>query len=117
MYLLDSNAWIAFVRNPLSPIGPRLRSKSTTEIQTCSVVVAELFYRCLRSAKPAANRAKIDVLIAPYLCLPCDQLAADRFAPLRRDLEIAGTPIGTTLTMRGRRMITSRSLSSIPKES
>jgi tRNA(fMet)-specific endonuclease VapC len=48
----------------------------------------------LRSAKPADNRAKVDALIAPYVCLPFDEAAADHFAVIRLHLETLGTPIG-----------------------
>ncbi len=94
MFLLDSNAWIAFARDPSSPVGPRLRAKAPSEIATCSVVDAELYYGCLRSAKPTANRIKIDAILAPYLCLNFNEPAADHFATIRRRLEIVGTPIG-----------------------
>ena len=63
-------------------------------LRVCSVVVGELYYGCLRSAKPVANRTKIDALIGPYMSLPFDNRAADRFATLRRHLETLGTPIG-----------------------
>lgn len=94
IYLLDSNVWITFLRNPHSPVVPRLQARLPAELRTCSVVVAELYYGCLRSAKPVGNRTKIDALIAPYLCLPFDETAADRFAVVRSHLETLGTPIG-----------------------
>jgi tRNA(fMet)-specific endonuclease VapC len=64
------------------------------DIRLCSVVVAELRYGCLRSAKPAANRAAIDVLLAPYKSLPFDDDAAEHFATTRRHLESLGLMIG-----------------------
>ena len=94
MFLLDSNVWIAFLRMPHSPVVARLRARLPAEIRVCSVVVAELYYGCLRSAKPVDNRSKVDALIAPYSSLPFDDSAADRFASLRRHLDTLGTPIG-----------------------
>ena len=94
MFLLDSNAWITFLRKPGSLVVPRLKAKRRDEIRVCSVVVAELYYGCLCSAKPVANRAKTDALIGPYASLPFDLAAADRFATIRRHLEKLGTPIG-----------------------
>ena len=94
IYLLDANAWITFLRKPHSPVVPRLHARAPAEVRTCSVVVAELYYGCLRSAKPVDNRTKIDALIAPFLCLPFDQAAADHFAPVRNHLESLGTPSG-----------------------
>ena len=94
MFLLDSNVWITFSRKPHSPVIARLQARVPADIRVCSVVVAELYYGCLRSSKPADNRTKIDALIAPYSSLPFDDTAADRFATLRRHLETLGTPIG-----------------------
>lgn len=94
MFLLDSNVWIAFLRNPASPVVARLRAHHPTEIRVCSVVVAELLYGCLRSAKPIENRAKVDQLLAPFVCLPFDEVAADLFATTRRQLEGLGSAIG-----------------------
>jgi tRNA(fMet)-specific endonuclease VapC len=94
MFLLDANVWIAFLRKPHSPVVPRLRARRPAEIRVCSVVVGELYYGCLRSARPVDNRTKIDALVAPYLSLPFDGRVADRFATLRRHLETLGTPIG-----------------------
>ena len=94
MYLLDSNAWITFLRKPHSPVVARLQARQPHEIRVCSPVAAELYYGCLRSAKVQANRAKIDALIDPYVCLPFDQAAADVCAGLRHHLETQGTPIG-----------------------
>jgi tRNA(fMet)-specific endonuclease VapC len=56
--------------------------------------LAELFYGCLRSAKPAANRAKVDAVLQPYLSIPFDTAAADVHAQIRHHLETLGTPIG-----------------------
>jgi tRNA(fMet)-specific endonuclease VapC len=92
--LLDTNIWIVFLRSPHSPVVSRLRSKRPAEIRVCSIVMAELYYGCRCSAKPVENRAKIDLLLSPYLCLPFDEVAADRFAQIRQDLEQRGTPIG-----------------------
>ena len=94
MFLLDSNVWITFLRKPHSPVVSRLRARIPAEIRVCSVVVGELYYGCLRSAKPVDNRTKVDALIAPYSSLPFDDRVADHFATLRRHLETLGTPIG-----------------------
>jgi predicted nucleic acid-binding protein len=63
MYLLDTNVWVAFLRHATSPVVARLQAKVVAEVCTCSVVVAELRYGCLRSAKPGANLAKVRSLL------------------------------------------------------
>jgi len=94
MYLLDTNVWVAFLRRPHSPVVPRLRARQPAEVCVCSVVVAELYYGCLRSANPAANRAKVEALMRAHTSLPFDDAAAEHFATLRRHLESLGTAVG-----------------------
>ena len=94
IYLLDSNVWIAVLRRPSSVLANRFRSERPADIRTCSVVVSELRHGCLRSAKPAANRAAVDSLFAPVISLPFDDTAADHFAQIRHFLEQAGCVIG-----------------------
>jgi tRNA(fMet)-specific endonuclease VapC len=93
-YLLDSNVWITFLRRPTSPVVARLQSHQPADIRACSVVVAELRYGCLRSADPAGNFVKVESLLAPYASLPFDDRAADRYATIRRQVEVLGLPIG-----------------------
>jgi tRNA(fMet)-specific endonuclease VapC len=66
----------------------------SADLCICSVVVAELWYGCARSAKPAANRAAVDALIAPFPSLPYTDIAADHFVNVRRTLETLGQVIG-----------------------
>src|SRR5205807_4018649 len=72
----------------------RLVAKLPEDIRLCSVVLAESYYGCLRSAKPAENRADVDAFRLPYVSFPFDDPAAAIFAQIRHDLEQAGTPIG-----------------------
>lgn len=95
IYLLDSNVWIGLARGSSTVLETRYRSMApSADIQVCSVIVAELWYGCARSAKPAANRAALDTLIAPYSSLPYDDAAADHFVSIRRHLESLGQVIG-----------------------
>ena len=95
IYLLDSNVWISLIRGTSPVLAAKYQSMSpTADIRVCSVVVAELWYGCARSAKPAANRAALQTLIAPYPSLPFDDAAADHFATIRQHLESLGQVIG-----------------------
>ncbi len=94
IYLLDTNAWVQFLRNRHALVVQRIQARQPAELRVCAVVMAELFYGCLRSAKPAANRAKVDAVLQPYLSLPFDTAAADVHARIRHHLETLGTPIG-----------------------
>jgi tRNA(fMet)-specific endonuclease VapC len=93
-YLPDSNVWITFLRKPSSPVVAKLNSTVPANVRVCSIVVAELRYGCLRSAKAAATRAALDQLLAPYISLPFDDSASEQFAKIRRHLESIGLMIG-----------------------
>jgi tRNA(fMet)-specific endonuclease VapC len=94
-YLLDSNVWIALIRGTSPPLAARFRSLAPAgELRICSIVIAELWYGCVRSAKSASNRAALEALIAPHPSLSFDDAAADQFATVRRNLELAGQVIG-----------------------
>lgn len=94
IYLLDTNVWIQFLRNRHALVVQRIKAHQPSELRSCSVVTAELYLGCLRSTKPTANRAKVDSVLQPYLCLLFDDAAADVHARIRRHLESLGTPIG-----------------------
>ena len=95
IHLLDSNVWIALIRRSSVEVAAKFQSVAvTSDIRICSVVLAELWYGCARSAKPQSNRRSLEALIAPFPSLPFDDAAADRFASIRRELEINGQTIG-----------------------
>lgn len=94
IYLLDSNVWVAILRQQFPQVAVRYGATNRADIRTCSVVVAELRYGCAKSAKPAANRTILDALLAPVVSLPYDDAATDHFVTIRRHLESLGIVIG-----------------------
>ncbi|MFN5273489.1 MAG: type II toxin-antitoxin system VapC family toxin [Planctomycetota bacterium] len=50
-YLLDTNAWIHYLKDPASSIRARLATISPRQVVTCSVVLSEL----LRGAQKYGN--------------------------------------------------------------
>jgi tRNA(fMet)-specific endonuclease VapC len=93
-YLLDSNVWVALLRRSSPPVVNRFQAADPVDLRVCSVVIAELRYGCARSARPAANRAAVDALLAPYPSLPYDDAATDHFVAVRRHLERLDQLIG-----------------------
>jgi tRNA(fMet)-specific endonuclease VapC len=93
-YLLDTNAWIMYLKDPDSEVRKRLLTVSPQDIFTCSIVVSEL----LHGAEKYGNRHKrvtmVQTLLAPFQCLPFDDIDATHYASLRHDLEIRGEVIG-----------------------
>jgi len=94
MYLLDTNFWVVYLRGKSPLVKQRLAAHATSEIATCSVVLGELLFGALCSAKPAENRRAVETLLAPYVCFSFEELAADHFASIRHRLELQGSPIG-----------------------
>jgi tRNA(fMet)-specific endonuclease VapC len=93
-YLLDTNAWIHYLKDPKSSIRGRLATISPRQVVTCSVVLSEL----LHGAEKYGNRIqRVDIiksLLAPFSCLPFDEVDANVYASIRHDLELKGQVIG-----------------------
>src|ERR1700730_1293795 len=94
IYLLDTNVWVQFLRNRNALVVKRIQGHQPSDLRVCSITAAELYVGCLKSPNPVANRAKVDAVLAPYICLPFDIPAADVYAQIRHYLETQGTPIG-----------------------
>ena len=43
-WLLDTNTWIDYLKNPASAVRARLMERKPEEISTCSIVRAELLH-------------------------------------------------------------------------
>ena len=94
-YLLDTNVWVALLRKSSPHVAGRFQIAAPSgDLRVCSVVVAELRHGALRSAKPAANRAAVDALLAPHPSLPFDDAVTDCYATIRHHLETLGQMIG-----------------------
>jgi len=93
-FLLDTNAWIVYLKSAESPIRARLEKLTPADILLCSVVKAEL----LHGAQKYGNRERrlkiLSETFAPYASLPFDDTAAAAYANIRHELELAGNVIG-----------------------
>ncbi len=93
-FLLDTNVFVEYLRRKNVGVVSRVQSLRPRDIRLCSVVLAELYHGAYRSPLPDANLKLVDELAATFVCLPFDELAADRYGQIRAVLEAAGTPIG-----------------------
>jgi len=93
-WLLDTNAWIHYLKNASSPIAQRLRQHTPAEIIVCAVVKAELLHGAMKYGVPERRLAVVRETLAPYASLPFDDLAAEHYARIRHDLETSGKVIG-----------------------
>jgi tRNA(fMet)-specific endonuclease VapC len=93
-YLLDTNVWIHYLKNPGSPIHAKLAALKPEDVATCSIVRAEL----LHGVEKYGNRSRrIDLVnrtLAPFRTLPFDDFDAVEYARIRHELELAGVVIG-----------------------
>lgn len=95
-YLLDTNAWIAYLRQNNPKLVRTVAQMNPTDIALCSVVLGELWYGAYHGAltKQAANLALIARLRQRFAPLPFDDFAAEEYGKARDYLASRGTPIG-----------------------
>lgn len=96
IYLLDTNAWIAYLRQNDQRLVQRFLQVNAADIALSSVVLAELLYGAYHGAasKQVANLALIARLQQQFVSLPFDDRAAEEYGKARAHLASEGTPIG-----------------------
>jgi tRNA(fMet)-specific endonuclease VapC len=95
-YLLDTNAWIAYLRQKNTKLVQRFLQSDPSELALCSVVLAELLYGAHHSAsdRQPANLALIARLQEQFASLPFDDRAANEYGKVRTHLASRGMLIG-----------------------
>lgn len=93
-YLVDTNIWIFYLKNPSSLVGTRLRNTSASDIAIYSVVRAELLHGARKYEKRTERVARVELTLSPFISLPFDDAAAGHYATIRDDLELRGVTIG-----------------------
>jgi tRNA(fMet)-specific endonuclease VapC len=93
-YLLDTNAWIIYLKDPDSEVRKRLLTVSPQDIVTCSIVVSELLHGAEKYGDRHKRVTMVQTLLAPFQCLPFDEVDASYYATLRHTLEVRGEVIG-----------------------
>jgi len=94
MWLLDTNAWIAYLNRKPNPVKNRIVQVPESQVVMCDVVKAELFFGAFKSLKVEENLAKLEVLFSLIESFPFDAKAAAQFGEIRAYLTKQGTPIG-----------------------
>lgn len=92
-FLLDTNAWIAFLKNdPRVVAGVRRHGKQN--LLMCAPVWGELWFGACKSQRAAENQARLRAMAAELRSLPFDDRAAEHFGEIRNYLAQSGKPIG-----------------------
>lgn len=93
-WLLDTNAWIHYLKKTSGLIADNLQRLAPSDIRSCALVRAELLHGAMKYGNPERRLAIVNETLAPYTSLPFDDLAAERYASLRHALEKTGNVIG-----------------------
>ena len=93
-FLLDTNAWIVYLKSAESPIRTRLEKLTPADILLCSVVKAELLHGAQKYGNRERRLGILAETFAPYVSLTFDDAAAAAYANIRHELELAGNVIG-----------------------
>ena len=94
MWLLDTNAWIAYLDRKPNLVKERISQTPENQLLMCDVVKAELLYGAYKSTRVAQNLAKLELLFSLVESLPFEGKAAAHFGEIRAYLAQKGTPIG-----------------------
>ena len=68
-WLLDTNAWIQYLKNPGSRIRAALERHTPDEIVVCAVVKAELLHGAQKYGSPERRAAIVQETLTPYRSL------------------------------------------------
>ena len=93
-WLLDTNAWIVYLKSAQSPVRSRLEKLKPSDVLLCSVVKAELLHGAEKYGDRERRLAVLTSLFSPYTSLPFDDKAATIYGRIRHQLETAGGIIG-----------------------
>jgi len=93
-YLLDTNAWITYLKRGSDPLIARIQATPADEVRTCSVVWAELLHGARKYGRRDARVKRIHEALAGYESIPFDVLAAESYAAIRDDSETRGLVLG-----------------------
>jgi tRNA(fMet)-specific endonuclease VapC len=93
-YLLDANAWAAFLDDPNSSVANRIDLTPLEDMVFWSVVKAELLYRARKGSPSDANLEILRNLFARFISVPFDDAAAEAYGFIRADLAHRGQIIG-----------------------
>lgn len=93
-YLLDTNVWIDYLKNPGSPVHVKLAALKPENIVTCSIVRRELLHGAEKYGNRSRRIALVNQTLTPFRSLPFDDADAEIYAKIRHELETAGIRIG-----------------------
>jgi len=94
VYLLDTNICVYFLNNKFPQIKEKIKTVSQDRLKIPAVVMAELYYGAVKSAKKEYNLARYTRFSALYNIVCFDNNAARIYGDIRVALEAKGQIIG-----------------------
>ena len=94
MYFIDSNTCIDFMNGKFPSVREKFLSVSPKEIKISSVVKGELLLGAFKSHTREKTTEKVEKFLKPFEIVDFTDQMAYSYAEIRKDLELAGTPIG-----------------------
>ena len=92
--LLDTNACIRYLNGRSPKLRAKFAAADPTQICTCLVVKAELFFGAALSNDPVKTLSNQRLFLSRFPSLPFDDSAAEAYAGIRADLTRQGQLIG-----------------------
>lgn len=94
IYLLDTNAYIRYLRSPVSRVAQKLATTQPDAIAISAITVVELVRGAYRSVKVQENLDQVNMVLAQVQCLPLDQAVAIHAGRIDAELMAQGVRIG-----------------------
>ncbi len=93
-YLLDTNACIALINNPDSPVYTRFAQVKPSQIRLCAIVKAELLFGAMKSQQREKSLQILRKFFAGTKSMDFNDGAAQKFGEIKAHLQQQGTLIG-----------------------
>ena len=93
-WLLDTNVWIALLKQRDANLHRRFVMTPNAEMFGCATVRSELMHGAWKYGNPARRIASVEELMGQFDSLSFDDRAADVYGRIRDELERAGNVIG-----------------------
>jgi tRNA(fMet)-specific endonuclease VapC len=94
-YMLDTDMCIYLIKARPESVIRRLRRTDLRDVCISSITLSELEYGISKSSQPKRNKLALVQFLAPIQVAPYDDMAAQKYGPLRAYLEKRGAPIGS----------------------
>ena len=94
MYIVDSNTCIYFMNGKYTSVRDKFLSISPKDIKISAVVKGELLLGAFKSKTREQTTDKVEKFLEPFEIIDFNEKMAYDCAEIRKNLELAGTPIG-----------------------